>query len=113
MIDYTIDDIPVDMAKEAVFAIDPGACNLSGLAHSLSRATTKLWEFCHEKQKGGTDWVNGHPYITLMLAQMVWLNHSGSIDMDVYSKAEELCRAAIAAAIVRPIDQKAGLTRAS
>jgi hypothetical protein len=49
-----------------------GACNLSGLAHSLSNAIELIW--LEAKEQGqGTDYVNSHPIVRLYMEQMSFL----------------------------------------
>lgn len=49
-----------------------GACNASGLVHSLSRAMTDLWAIANDRGLG-TDWVNRHPVVILYLEQINYL----------------------------------------
>lgn len=50
-----------------------GACNVSGLVHSLSRAMTDLWAIAGTLGVG-TDWVNTHPVVLLYLEQINFLS---------------------------------------
>jgi hypothetical protein len=52
--------------------LSQGACNLSGLAHSLSQAMELIWEEATE-QGQGTDYVNNHPIVRLYVEQMSFL----------------------------------------
>jgi hypothetical protein len=52
--------------------LSQGACNLSGLAHSLSQAMQLIWEEATE-QGQGTDYVNNHPIVRLYVEQMSFL----------------------------------------
>jgi hypothetical protein len=50
----------------------PRASNLSGLAHSLAEYTTEIWQEARAAQ-AGTEYVNQHPVVRLMLWQMWFL----------------------------------------
>jgi hypothetical protein len=52
--------------------LSQGACNLSGLVHSLSQAMGLIWEEATE-QGQGTDYVNNHPIVRLYVEQMSFL----------------------------------------
>ncbi len=52
--------------------LSQGACNLSGLVHSLAEAMELVWEEANEQGKG-TDYVNNHPIVRLYLEQMSFL----------------------------------------
>ena len=68
------------------------ACNLSGVAHALSRAlTVVIWPEVRE-QGGGTEQVNTHPAVVLYVAQLVFLSTGGCIDFDKYSAAYQTCK---------------------
>jgi hypothetical protein len=56
--------------KNALFS--QGACNLSGIAHELSRVISKVWNEAHE-QGHGTEWVNAHPIVRLYAEQIMHL----------------------------------------
>jgi hypothetical protein len=63
------------------------ACNLSGVAHSLSRAVAAIWDEAHAQGKG-TQWVNQHPIVVLYVAQLAALSGVAPIaDLDAYNKA--------------------------
>jgi len=49
------------------------ACNLSGVVHTFSELMSDLWSEAHATGKG-TDWVNRHPVVTLMLDKLTQLN---------------------------------------
>lgn len=56
------------------FAMDSQcACNLSGIVHSLSAITNKIWEEARRLEKG-TDWVNSHPICRLFAEQILYLS---------------------------------------
>lgn len=62
-----------------------GACNVSGLVHSLSRAMSDLWAIAGERGLG-TDWVNKHPVLLLYLEQINYLSGYGDKAVsDAYS----------------------------
>ena len=52
--------------------LSQGACNLSGLVHSLAEAMELIWEEATE-QGQGTDYVNNHPIVRLYMEQMSFL----------------------------------------
>jgi hypothetical protein len=52
--------------------LSQGACNLSGLAHSLAEAMGLIWEEARN-QGQGTDYVNTHPIVRLYVEQMTFL----------------------------------------
>jgi hypothetical protein len=52
--------------------LSQGACNLSGLAHSLAYAVELIWHEANE-QGQGTDYVNNHPIVRLYVEQMSFL----------------------------------------
>ena len=52
--------------------LSQGACNLSGLVHSLSGAMNLIWEEARE-QGQGTDYVNNHPIVRLYVEQISFL----------------------------------------
>jgi hypothetical protein len=56
-----------DDYKDAIAVQD--ACNLSGVAHNLSRIMTRLWDEARATGKG-TDWVNKHPIVVLYAAKL-------------------------------------------
>lgn len=60
--------------EAAQWALDcQDACNLSGVAHSLSRAVAAIWDEANKTGKG-TDWVNTHPIVALYLSKLCDLN---------------------------------------
>ena len=52
--------------------LSQGACNLSGLVHSLAYAVELIWEEARA-QGQGTDYVNTHPIVRLYVEQMSYL----------------------------------------
>jgi len=78
------DDIPADLAEEAIVVQD--ACNASGVIHAMSRAVTKIWEQAREKGQG-TDWVNRHPVMVLFASKLADLTQA---DLR-FSKSYDLC----------------------
>lgn len=97
----TDDDLKAKVRHYAEFAIDAqSACNLSGIAHSLSEAITyvRAWLDREAKRKKGKDWyasteeVNRHPIVVLFVAHMFYLSGLGSdYDFDYYFKATQAC----------------------
>jgi hypothetical protein len=69
-----------------------GACNLSGLAHSLSKVITKVWAEARV-QGHGTDWVNNHPIVRLYVEQMYYL--AGLQKSSAYFEASDAVEAKI------------------
>ena len=93
-LEYIVTDVPEDLARSALLVQD--ACNLSGVAHSLSRAVTRIWELARELGHG-TDWVNQHPVVVLFVDKLASLARCQGIDstsMDAYGRAYDLCKAA-------------------
>jgi len=70
---------------EDAFLVQSG-CNASGIVRSLDIMMAKLWEEAHHREKG-TDWINGHPLVTLYLAQLCHLNHVGWASVMKYQEA--------------------------
>lgn len=70
------------------------ACNLSGLAHSL---TDVLGRIRQERHINGTEGVNKHPIVRLYVEQMLYLCGGGCGDADSYSEATKWVRLAIKA----------------
>lgn len=60
--------------EDALAAVCPGACNLSGLVRGLSEAMKYIWFEAHGIGSG-TSFVNKHPIVTLYLSQMELLNN--------------------------------------
>ena len=61
------DDQKEKLKREYEMALlSQGACNLSGLAHALSKAMELIWEEARE-QGQGTDYVNSHPIVRLYM----------------------------------------------
>jgi hypothetical protein len=67
------DDQKEKLKREYEMALlSQGACNLSGLVHSLAEAMELIWEEARE-QGQGTDYVNDHPIVCLYVEQMSFL----------------------------------------
>jgi hypothetical protein len=49
------------------------ACNASGVARSMVRATEVLWQLARAGSHG-TEWVNRHPVMTLYVSKLASLN---------------------------------------
>jgi len=64
--------------------LSQSACNLSGLAHSLSKVMELIWEEAGEKGQG-TDYVNNHPIVRLYVEQMSFLCRAD------YSASYKIC----------------------
>jgi hypothetical protein len=45
------------------------ACNLSGVVHVCPRIVTAVWDEA-TKQEKGTDWVNTHPVVLMMVSKL-------------------------------------------
>jgi hypothetical protein len=76
-------------------AIDTqGACNASGLCHSLSAAMSRVFDEAQARDKG-TDWYNGHPIVFLYVAQIASLSGVAYVvgDLDRYSWCCRYCEA--------------------
>ena len=93
--DYLPEVIPVQMAQDALYA--QSACNLSGLGHSLGKHLGELWVIAHKKGVG-TDWVNGHPIVTMFLAHMTYLNDHEAETLPKHMDAWTLCKKVVDAA---------------
>ena len=86
------------MAKrhgDALKIIDPGACNPSGIAHSLVEAYAEI-----TSEGGDTRAKRQDPAVRLMVYQLACLSAVGNMDMDDYLTCREQCQAAIAAEAV-------------
>lgn len=60
--------------EAAQWALDcQDAVNLSGVAHSFSRAISAIWDEANRTGKG-TEWVNTHPICALFLSKLIDLN---------------------------------------
>lgn len=67
------------------------AANLSGLARSLYEATLKIWGEAREEGQG-TEYVNKHPVVKLMLHQMAYLAFGKEIlPFDEYTALHDHC----------------------
>lgn len=64
------------------------ACNLSGLAHSLSSIVSRIWK---EPDCNGTEYVNTHPIVVLYAAQIAFLSGLGVGGTFEYNEAYEVC----------------------
>ena len=64
------------------------ACNASGVARSMVRATETLW---HLARAGGhgTEWVNRHPVMTLYLSKLASLNGLAENETRAFELAAE------------------------
>jgi hypothetical protein len=83
------------LAQEAIDVQD--ACNLSGVAHGLSRAVTALWDL--SGQKGvhfgpvmSVQEINQHPIVKMWVSKLHDLARLGFSDAVEYAEAYEKCR---------------------
>ena len=67
--------------------LSQSAPNIRGLVRGLSVFLDQI----ADTEKSDTTYLCEHPIVTLFLAQLVSLNHQGTIDLDVYQKAATLC----------------------
>ena len=81
---------PLAPYRDALFAVDPGACNLSGLSLSLARHNKLIW---YEVRKNGGDF-NTHPAVVLFVSQMAQLSRCEHTE--AFSRAYEACKAKVA-----------------
>ncbi len=72
-------------------AIQEGACNPSGIAHSIVEACTEMRA---EPDHTGTDEICTDPAIRLMVHQLAFLVGAFEIenDFEAYTKAADACR---------------------
>jgi hypothetical protein len=71
------------MAKrhsDALFIVNPGACNPSGIAHSIIDACREIRE---EPNHSGTDQIRNDPAIRLMVYQLAFLCNIAAFDHDL------------------------------
>lgn len=83
-----------EIYKEAL--LSQGACNASGLIHSLSKIMDDLWKEATEQGKG-TDYINRHPIMRLFLEQLCFLNGGSYVESELpefssYHKATAICK---------------------
>lgn len=74
-----------ELAKEAIQV--QGACNLSGVVHSFSRAVREVRALLESEGKGGTDAVNTHPICVLYCSKISSLTGSDDAFRDAYAWA--------------------------
>ena len=70
--------------QNAVLIVDPGACNPSGIAHSIIEA-------CREVREEGGD-VRADPAVRLMITQLTYICRANS-DIADYGQLLAACRA--------------------
>jgi hypothetical protein len=76
--------------KDALL-IQAGACNPSGIAHSIIEACREIRE---EPAAAGTDQIRNDPAIRLMVHQLAYLcNARGVDDLDTYGELTRECEA--------------------
>ncbi len=88
--EYSELDVSAALAKDAIQAQD--ACNLSGIIFSLPQVMQAL---CDHPACSGLAWRNHHPIIVLYLNKLDSLCTGDFGDTTAFSKAYDLCRAAI------------------
>jgi len=81
------DEMP-RLCQEAIWVVDPGASNLSGMVRSWADALEKLWNAARSLGKG-TDWVNRHSINRLYAEQAMYLCSGTSGDPATYTEAFE------------------------
>lgn len=82
------------MYRNALYVVDPGACNASGVILSMAGHLDMIrLEDSLSATPRGTDYLNEHPVITLFLSQLIQLNRSGCSDQDAFDKAYGICKA--------------------
>jgi hypothetical protein len=83
---------PTNIYRSALQVQD--ACNLSGVAHSLSRdVLPAVWAEAHAAGQG-TEYVNTHPAVVLFVDKLASLAHVQGItdsSMQAYSNAARTC----------------------
>jgi hypothetical protein len=84
------------MAKrhsDALFIVNPGACNPSGIAHSIIEACREIRE---SPDHTGTDQIRGDAAIRLMVYQLAFLSNIAAFDHDLaaYGEAVKTCEVA-------------------
>jgi hypothetical protein len=73
-------------------AIDAeNACNLSGLAHTLAQMMPIIWDEARRLGEG-TEYVNTHPAVVLMLNTMIGLATGDVLRPSALSIAWDQCR---------------------
>ena len=91
--EYDVEDVPYEMARQAELA--QSGVNLAGIVGTLNGFMADLWTMAYERGQG-TDWVNQHPVVVLMVTQ---LGHLSGVcpmgDPEVYGEALSLIRAAL------------------
>ena len=88
---YTEEQIKA--AKDALVIVDPGACNLTGVALALHEAG-KAWLHSH-----GTDAANTSAPVRLIMTQLIQLAFGSLVDvpLDVFSTAFDECKMIVSA----------------
>lgn len=78
--------------RDALAIVDPGACNLSGIAHSIIDACREIRE--HEPDTASTAHVRQNPAVRLMVYQLAHLINGLSVDlsMDLYEADTAHCK---------------------
>lgn len=76
--------------RTALYVVDPGASNASGMIRSMNRCLDYIWAEARDCGQG-TDYVNKHPVITLFLSQLAQVNGVGPIDFAAFNHAYDRC----------------------
>jgi hypothetical protein len=76
--------------RNALAIVDPGACNPSGIAHSIFEACREIRE--HEPRNRGTDTICADPALRLMVYQLGSLIRGMYIDNTLYSEDVAYCK---------------------
>jgi hypothetical protein len=104
---YTEEQIKA--AKDALVIVDPGACNLTGVALAL-HAAGKAWLHSH-----GTDAANTSAPVRLIMTQLIQLAFGSLVDvpLDVFSTAFDECKMIVSAGEERGSERREGACIAS
>jgi hypothetical protein len=86
--------------RNALAIVDPGACNPSGIAHSIVEACREIRE--HEPQNRSTDAICADPALRLMVYQLGSLIPGMYIDNTLYSEDVAYCKIRLAELGLKP-----------
>ena len=89
------------IAKDAIQVQD--ACNLSGVAQLLTKATKVLWEEVNAGRGNGTDFVNTHPVTKLIVNKLSWLAGSESGYLEAHDSCMDLANAELLESLGVPV----------
>jgi hypothetical protein len=77
-------------AKQVIMLQD--ACNLSGLVHDFPNMINAVWEEARRQEKG-TDWVNTHPIVIMMVSKLGDLSrYTYGDEQTNFGKAYDACQ---------------------